>query len=140
MFAGDEMSLDDPKIPARVKLAAMWCSLMFFYVYGDYFELYQPGKLTAMLGGNSAVGPVTQGSLLGISAVMWLPSLMPVLVLVLPAPVSRWLSIVVAMLYALIVVLAIRGSWNYYMIYGAIELLLSAGIIWSAWQWPRRAD
>jgi hypothetical protein len=140
MFAGDEMSLDDPKIPARVKLAAMWCSLMFFYVYGDYFELYQPGKLTAMLGGNSAVGPVTQGSLLGISAVMWLPSLMPVLVLVLPAPVSRWLSIVVAMLYALIVVLAIRGSWNYYMIYGGIELLLSAGIIWSAWQWPRRAD
>jgi hypothetical protein len=54
--------------------------------------------------------------------------------------VSRWLSIVVAMLYALIVVLAIRGSWNYYMIYGAIELLLSAGIVWSAWQWPRRAD
>jgi hypothetical protein len=140
MFAGDEMSLDDPNIPARVKLAAMWCSLMFFYIYGDYFELYQPGKLPAMLGGNSAVGPVTQGSLLGISAVMWLPSLMPVLVLVLPAPVSRWLSIVVAMLYALIVVLAIRGSWNYYMIYGAIELLLSARIIWSAWQWPRRAD
>jgi hypothetical protein len=40
---------EDIKINVRFKLFALWSSVMFCYFYGDYFELYQPGKLQEML-------------------------------------------------------------------------------------------
>jgi hypothetical protein len=39
------MGLDDIKIHVKLKLSALWASVMFCYIYGDYFELYKPGKL-----------------------------------------------------------------------------------------------
>ena len=62
---------------------------MFFYIYGDYFELYEPEKLRAMVAGSTVFGGVTQGILLGMSAMMIVPALMPVLSLVLPSRVNR---------------------------------------------------
>jgi hypothetical protein len=38
-------SFHDVKVQVKMKIAALWVSLMFCYVYGDYFELYEPGKL-----------------------------------------------------------------------------------------------
>src|SRR5271155_1860902 len=69
----------DSQVPARFKLFALWSSAMFFYIYGDYFELYQPGKLLTMLDGKTPFGPISQGVLLGMSAIMILPCLMPFL-------------------------------------------------------------
>ena len=43
------MPLEDARIPVRIKLAALWTSAMSCYIYGDYFWLYQPGKLPASL-------------------------------------------------------------------------------------------
>jgi len=39
------MAFQDITVPVRFKLFALWVSVLFFYIYGDYFELYQPGKL-----------------------------------------------------------------------------------------------
>ena len=58
---------------------------MFLYSYGDYFELYAPGKLRAMLAGRTALGPVFPNTLLGMAVLMALPSLMVGLALLLPA-------------------------------------------------------
>ena len=44
-------ALEDIKVPVRYKLSAMWASVMFCYIYVDYFELYVPGKLQGMLDG-----------------------------------------------------------------------------------------
>lgn len=49
-------ALEDTRISARLKLAALWTSVMFCYVYGDYFELYVPGKLQDMLNGEMTLG------------------------------------------------------------------------------------
>lgn len=58
--------LDDRRIPVRLKLSLLWSSLMFCYIYGDYFGLYQPGKLQQMIDGQMGpLGPTTQGVLLG---------------------------------------------------------------------------
>jgi hypothetical protein len=53
--------LVDIKLHVKFKLFALWSALMFCYFYGDYFELYQPGKLQEMLSGKWAYGPVTPG-------------------------------------------------------------------------------
>ena len=112
---------------------------MFCYIYGDYFELYQPGKLQGMLSGRTALGAVNQGTLLGMAALMAIPSLMVFLSLFLPATPSRWLNIVLGALYSGIMVLAIQGSWHFYVFFGLIEIALTLAIVWHAWAWPKRS-
>ena len=67
---------------------------MFFYIYGDYFELYEPGSLQEMIAGRMPFAAVSQGVLLGMAGVMVVPSLMPFLSLVLPVRLNRWLNII----------------------------------------------
>jgi len=129
----------DSQVPARFKLFALWSSAMFFYIYGDYFELYQPGKLLTMLDGKTPFGPISQGVLLGMSAIMILPCLMPFLSLLLPVALNRWVNIVVGALYTAIMLLVIRGGWHYYVLFGLIESVLTVLIIWTAWTWPKQS-
>jgi len=88
------LAFDDIKVHVGLKLFALWSSAMFFYIYGDYFELYQPEKLQEMISGRMPFGAVSQGILLGMAAVMVIPSLMPFLSLALPNGVNRWVNIV----------------------------------------------
>ncbi len=133
------MPLDDSRIPTRLKLFALWTALMFCYVYGDYFQLYQPGKLQAMLSGRTDIGPVSQEALLGMSLVLAVPALMTFLSLVLPPPVCRWANIVLGVIYTLIILLAIQGAWQFYILFGVIEMAISLSIVWYAWRWPKGA-
>jgi len=132
--------LNDIKVPVRFKLSASWCSVMFCYIYGDYFELYQPGKLQEMLSGRTALGAATQNSLMGMAAIMTVPSLMVLLSLSLPATVSRWLNVILGAVYSLIMVLAVLGSWHFYVFLGLIEIALTLSIFWYAWSWPKQAE
>ncbi len=111
---------------------------MFFYAYGDYFELYQPGKLQGMLAGIVPFGRISQSVLLGMSAIMLIPSLMPFLSFVLPPKVNRLLNIAFGALYTVVMVLAIRGAWHFYLLYGLIEIGLTLLIVWYAWTWPKQ--
>jgi hypothetical protein len=36
-------TLQDTRVPLRIRLAGLWTSLMSCYIYGDYFGLYAPG-------------------------------------------------------------------------------------------------
>jgi len=134
----DSTRLEDVRIHVRFKLAALWASLMFCYVYGDYFGLYQPGTLRGMLDGRMGpLGPTTQGVLLGTSLLMAIPSLMVFLSLVLPAVLCRWIQVVLGTAYALIMLVSMPGAWLFYLFFGAIEVVLSASIVWYAWRWPK---
>jgi hypothetical protein len=134
----DASALEDIKVHVRFKLFALWSSVMFFYIYGDYFELFQPGKLQNMLSGRTPLGAMSQGVLLGMSAIMVIPSLMPFLSLVLPAGVNRWVNIVFGAIYSAIMILVIRGGWHYYVFFGLIEITLTVLIMWYAWTWPKQ--
>lgn len=125
------------KVDVRFKLLALWCSVLFFYIYGDYFELYQPGKLQGMIAGRTAAGDISQEVLLGMSAIMIIPSLMPFLSLALPARVSRWVNIGAGALYTVIMMLVILGGWHFYVVFGLIEIALTLLIVWHAWSWPK---
>jgi len=109
---------------------------MFFYIYGDYFKLHQPGILQEMIAGRMALGAVSQKALVAMAAVMAIPSLMPFLSLVLPIGVNRWLNIAFGAVYSVIMMLAMRGGWHFYILFALIEVVLTAMIVCCAWTWP----
>jgi len=110
---------------------------MFFYIYGDYFKLHQPGILQEMIAGRMALGSVSQGVLVAMAAVMAIPSLMPFLSLILPGNANRWLNIILGAAYSVIMMLAMRGGWHFYILFALIEITLTATIVWYAWTWPK---
>ena len=137
-MASNAPLLDDVKIHVKIKLAGLWTSLMFCYIYGDYFGLYQKGKLQAMLEGRMGpLGPATQGVLLGTAILMAIPAVMVFLSLVMkPAP-NRWANIIFGVIFTLIMLITMPGAWLFYLFLGVVEVILSSLIVWYAWTWPR---
>lgn len=131
--------LPDAPLPVRLKLSAIWASLTFCYLYGDYFGLYKPGTLERMIDGAGPMGPATQASLLLVALLLVVPGLMVFLSLTLPAGLARWLNIGLALFYAAFVAITMPGAWWFYLAYGSIEIVLCAAIAWLAWRWPRRS-
>jgi hypothetical protein len=130
--------LEDIAVPLKVKLAGLWTSVMFCYIYADYFALYQPGSLKSMLEGKMApLGQTTQLMLVGTSLMMAIPSVMIFLSLALKANVNRWLNIVFGVLYTIIIVVTAYGSWAFFIFFGVIEVALTLLVVWYAWKWPR---
>jgi len=130
--------LSDLRIHVKLKLAALWTSVMFCYIYGDYFGLYMPHKLQHMLEGiMGPLGPVTQGVLLGTAVLMAIPSLMVFLSLALNPRPNRWINIVFGLAYTVIIVITMRGSWAFYLFLGVIEATLTSLVVWYAWRWPK---
>jgi hypothetical protein len=102
---GAHMKLADVPVSVRIKLSALWASVMFCYVYGDFFGLFRPGKLATMLAGQTPVGPTTQGVLLAFAVVMAIPSVMVFLSLVLQPIFARWANIILGLIYSVIIVI-----------------------------------
>ena len=129
--------LEDLKINVKIKLSALWASVMFCYIYADYFGLYEPGKLQGILNGEFfSVGPTTQNVLLGASLMLAIPSLMIFLSVSLPPVFNRWLNIVAGVAYTAIILKTMWG-WMFYVFYGVIEISLTSLVVWYAWRWPK---
>lgn len=138
MSSTEKSSLEDLQVPIKLKLAGLWTSLMFCYIYGDYFGLFQAGNLQDMLQGKMGpLGPATQGVLLGTSALLALPALMIFLSLAMKPTINRWVNIVLGVFYALVMLVSMPGAWWFYLFFGVIEIVLSLLIVWYAWMWPR---
>ena len=135
-------TLEDQRIPVRVKLAAAWTSFMFLAIYVDYLALYKPGVVDDILAGivhEFDTGPTFLAFGLTLMAI---PSLMILLSTTLPARVNRAINLVVATLYIPPTMYnAVGESWTYSYFYGlsiGLEVLLLALILRYAWTWPRR--
>ncbi len=131
---------EDLRMPVQAKLAAAWTSLMFLYIYVDYFQLYKPGTIDQIRGGVVWELDISQTFVvIGLTSVA-IPALMVMLSTTLPARVNRATNLVVASLYIpLSMFNAVGESWIYF--YGlsiGLEVLLLAFILRSAWTWPRR--
>ncbi len=132
--------LEDFRPSTKVMLAAMWSSLMFLYVYGDYFNMYTPGKIEAMSAGRMGpLGAASESVLLGVAMMMAIPSLMIVLSLLLAPVIGKWLNVLVGLAYTGILALTLPGAPLFYLAYGGIEIALTLLITWTALRWPRRA-
>jgi membrane protein DedA with SNARE-associated domain len=130
----------DSWINPRVKIAALWASMLFVFVYVDLFSLYRADIRADIEAGKIFAFSIGQGFLLGVVVYIALPSLMVFLSLVLPVKATRMANLVLAVLYAVTIVGGAVGEWNYYILGSAIEAALLATIAYYAWTWPKAID
>lgn len=131
-------ALEDIKVSVQLKLAALWASLMFIYIYVDYFHLYMPGMLEEILKGKVFVFDITQGFLLAVSVSMTIPALMIFLSVALPANVNRWTNIIIAAVFIPYTLFNLAGvAWIHMVVTAVVEVVLLYLIIRYAWKWPR---
>ena len=130
--------LEDIKVSLKLKLAALWASLMFLYIYVDYFHLFMPGKIEDIQAGRVFEFGITQGFLLAALASMTIPALMIFLSVALPASVNRLTNIIIAALFIPYTLFNLAGEAWMHMVFGAVvEVVLLCLIIRYAWKWPR---
>ena len=130
----------DSWINPRFKIAALWASMLFVFVYVDVFSLYRADVRADLEAGKIAVFTIGQGYLLGVTVYVALPILMLFLSLVLPVRVTRMANIVLAVVYGLTIAGSAIGEWNYFILGSAIEAALLAGIVYSCWSWPKAPE
>ena len=95
--------LADFKVNVKIKLAVLWTSLTFLYIYGDYFELYVPNKIAGIIDGNSMLdNPV---KLFLASLLLAIPSLMICLSILLKPLLNKWLNVVFGVFFTAIMLL-----------------------------------
>lgn len=129
--------LEDKKIDVKLKLAALWTSFMFLYIYVDYFHLYMPGSVKDILAGKIFVFDITQIALLiGLVSVS-IPALMIFLSLALSARANRRTNIIVALIYIPYTLFNLAGEAWIHMVFGAtVEVALLLLVLRLAWKWP----
>lgn len=134
-----EMRYEEYKINIKLVLSALWASVMFLYIYGDYFELYVPGKTEGLLNGQNLLN--TPYKLLFATIILTLPSLMIFLSLIMKPKWNRILNISIAAfltLFTLLVGASSLSEWRiFYVMLSFLEAILTAIIVWKAWHWPR---
>ena len=97
--------LEDMKVNLKIKLAGLWITLMFSYLYADVLGFYSPENLTDILAGEIGGVPLTQEMLLAMAALMAIPIVMVFLSLILMAKINRILNIIVG-IFQIVLLLA----------------------------------
>jgi len=128
--------LVDTKIDVKLKLAALWASLMSFYAFGDILSFYKPGIVEDIIAEEAPLG--SQGSLLAAAVMMAIPISMIFLSVILPVKAHRPANILVGIAYTGVNLAAFMETDAYYVFFGIVEALITLLIIWHAWKWPEQ--
>lgn len=133
--------LEDSKVNVKLKLASLWASFMFLYIYVDYFGLYMPNKVTDIQQGIVYKFDITPVFILAALISVSIPALMIFLSVALPAKKNRWVNITLAVLYIPYSLFNLTGeAWVHMYVAAAIEVVLLCFIIVYAWKWPREIN
>lgn len=132
-----QIELEDIKISVKLKIATLWTSFMFLYIYVDYFHLYMPGCMKDILAGKVFVFDISYLFLLIAMIFVAIPTLMIFLSVALPAKVNRWTNIIVATVFIPYMLFNLAGeAWVHMYFAAALEVALLCLIIRYAWKWP----
>jgi hypothetical protein len=142
MAATEAGRWQDAEIDIRLTLSALWASATLCYLYGDFIAFYSPGALRMMMDGKMGSWPTTQELLLGVAIVMAFPAVMVALALALKLAASRWLNIIMGVVYTAIMLVTMPPAWNsgsyFYLYLGLVEVTLTSFIVWYAFTWPKQ--
>jgi hypothetical protein len=132
-----ETKFEPSNVNVRIKIAALWTSMLFVFAYVDLFSLYRPDFRAELETGEVGGFTINQAFLLGTTVYVVIPSLMVFSALVLRPRVSRIVNIALGIIYALTIIVGAIGEWGYYILGSAIEVALLAAIVYYAWTWPK---
>jgi hypothetical protein len=134
-----EAKFEPCTVNVRVKISALWTSMLFVFAYVDLFSLYRPDVRADLEAGELGGFAINQSFLLGSTVYAVIPSLMVFCALVLRPRVDRIANIALSILYAFTIVAGAIGEWNYYILGSAVEVALLAAVVYYAWTWPKEA-
>ena len=130
---------EDFKINVKLLLSALWASVMFLYIYGDYFELYVPEKVEDLLNGQNMLN--TPYKLLFATIILTVPSLMIFLSITMKPKWNRIFNILIGAFLTLFTLLvgvsSISESRIFYVMLALLESIITSIIVWKAWHWPK---
>ncbi|MDE5436437.1 hypothetical protein KRE40_06835 [Elizabethkingia meningoseptica] len=132
--------LEDFKINTKIRLSFLWTAVTLCYLYGDYFELYIPGKVKGLLDNTNLLD--NPQKLLTASFVLAIPAVMVFLSVILKAKINRLLNIILGLIYTGIMLLIAVTSlthWRmFYVFLALLESLITSMIVYYAWTWPKK--
>lgn len=135
----EKLAFEDFTVNIKILLSGLWTSVMFLYIYGDYFELYVPKKVEGLLSGSNLLD--TPYKLLSATILLAVPSLMIFLSLLLKPKINRILNISVAgflAVFTFMVGVSSISEWRiFYVMLAFLESMLTIIIVWKAWTWKK---
>jgi hypothetical protein len=134
-----EVKFEPSHVNVRVKISALWTSMLFVFAYVDLFSLYRSDVRADLEAGEIGGFDVNQAFLLATTAYVVIPSLMVFLALILRPRIDRIANIALSIVYAVTIIAGAIGEWNYYILGSAVEVALLAGVVYYAWTWPKEA-
>jgi len=130
--------LEDAKISTRLKIAALWASVSFCYLFGDIMSFFTPdGYIAQSMAGKIGFFKVTQSTMLVISVLNSITCVMIFVTLILKTKASRRVNIIIGSYQTIVNLLVfLTSSWAYFIYFGIVESILTGLIVWYAWKWP----
>jgi hypothetical protein len=131
---------EDMKINVKIKLSALWVTLMLLYIYADILGFYSPGTIEEIVSGEIGGIQITEGFLIVMAIWMAIPSVMVFLSLVLKANANHWVNIITGIISMIVLgATFLVGEFSIrYTFHAIIEGVLIALILWYAWKWPKQ--
>ena len=132
-------TLVDPVVNVKVKLAVMWCALMFFYIYNDILTLFRQEVVEGLLAGNLEGVEFTPAVLFSAALLMSFPIFMVFLSVTLPAKTNRRANLFAGAFHMVLLVSTLgvgEGPMAFYATVMLFEGVVIAAITWTAWKWP----
>lgn len=135
----EKLAFEDFTVNIKILLSGLWTSVMFLYIYGDYFELYVPKKVEGLLSGSNLLD--TPYKLLSATILLAVPSLMIFFSLILKPKINRILNISAAgflTVFTFMVGISSISEWRiFYVMLAFLESMLTIIIVWKAWTWKK---
>jgi hypothetical protein len=132
-----DTNLAPSNVNVRIKISALWASMLFVFAYVDLFSLYRPDVRADLEAGELGGFTVDQPFLVGTTVYVVIASLMVFLALVVPPRANRIANITLSIVYALTISAGAIGEWGYYILGSVVEVALLAAIGYYAWTWPQ---
>ena len=131
---------ENSKVNIKIKLATLWASVTFCYLYGDYFQLYTPEKVNSLITGENNLDSPTK--LLIASIIMAIPSIMVAASIILKPKINRILNILFGSLFTLMMLFIGVNSmtewYSFYVFLAFLESIITLLIVYYAWKWPKK--
>jgi hypothetical protein len=116
----------------RIKLSALWGSLMLTYLLGDVLRIFSGDFIAGELSGMQ----ISQGLMLGMAVLMLVPIVMVSLSLILKRAVNRWANIILSVFFFVFNAIGLPtypSLYDQFLI--VVGLVFNSVIVWIAWLW-----